>query len=341
MEVNMQTEGEISLLDVIKLLLRKWKLLVFVILIGAIAGSALGVMSTYNVHHFGTAVEFYVNPKRSSSSTENQSQYGVYGAYGKHVMDNMIKLLSSESFAEKLLLDENGLPTVGTLSEEKRSAALSAKEKADKAVAAVTRATEALEEATEAVTDAQKATNKAKTEYSDAQTAKNNALSAFQAVNQGTSIDQTIYNERYQALQAAEAKEASAKAAYDKAYAESEQATENKDAAKDALEEAEKAALAALDKSSEANEAALNEWRATEQHAKMLTVIQKSIAYSYLEDSVDTATANDLARSFIYVKLSVLNNEELAKFLLNRIKEEVPKYVEENMAVPSNSTPTL
>ena len=109
MEENFQQEG-ISLIDLIKVLFSRIKLLIFVLIVGCVAGGAFGFMRSNNIDYYGASVEFYVNPKLTSGMTiENESQYGVYGAYGRHVMDNIVKLLSSESFAEQLMLEENKL----------------------------------------------------------------------------------------------------------------------------------------------------------------------------------------------------------------------------------------
>ncbi len=50
-------------------------------------------------------LEFEIMPTKSDNA---ENQYDVYGVYGKNVMDNMIKLLNSESFAENLMTDGLG-----------------------------------------------------------------------------------------------------------------------------------------------------------------------------------------------------------------------------------------
>ena len=127
---------EISFKQIIKILVPKFKLLVLLVLIGAICGGSVGAARTYSGRYFGTTIEFYVNPKRSDDATANNSQYGVYGAYGRHVMDAMIKLLASESFTEKLLLEDDGLPSLEMYPEvagEKYTAAQEAIKAADAA----------------------------------------------------------------------------------------------------------------------------------------------------------------------------------------------------------------
>lgn len=226
MEENMQTEEGISLLDIFKLLLSKIKILLFVVVIGAILGGTLGVWKTHNVDYYGTSVEFYVNPEKkvgaSDDTQQGGSQYGVYGAYGRHVMDNMVRLLSSEIFAEQLMLGGNPLP--------------------------------------------------AKQEGNDALNAKIDA--AQKAIDEDAEDADTLVDE------------------------------------------------------------ALAEWRKTGSYKGLLSRIVGATKYAYLEDNADAEEANNLARSFIYVKISVLNDKAFAEDLLNRIKELVPVYIEANMAVP-------
>jgi capsular polysaccharide biosynthesis protein len=109
MKEQVQTE-EFSLLDLVKLLFSKIKWLILVVIIGGIIGGFLGIFATINTNYYGTDLEFYVNPKESIS-TDSSSQYGVYGSYGRNVMDNMVKLLNSESFAEKLMSGMEDAPT--------------------------------------------------------------------------------------------------------------------------------------------------------------------------------------------------------------------------------------
>ncbi len=106
-------QEEIRLSDVFKTLFRKIKLLILVFLAGIIAGGALGFTFDYNQYYYGGTVEFYVNPKKSEDETGEK----IYGAYGQTAMNDMVRLLNSQLFAEYLYLDENGLPE-DTSSEE-------------------------------------------------------------------------------------------------------------------------------------------------------------------------------------------------------------------------------
>lgn len=113
MEEFVEMQEEIRLSDVFKTLFRKIKLLILVFLAGIIAGGALGFAFDFNQYYYGGTVEFYVNPKKSKDETGEK----IYGAYGQTAMNDMVRLLNSQLFAEYLFLDENGLPET-TSSEE-------------------------------------------------------------------------------------------------------------------------------------------------------------------------------------------------------------------------------
>lgn len=110
MNEKIQTE-EFSLMDLLKVLWSKIKILILVLICGGIVGGGLGLVTSYNDKTYGTVLEFYVNPVPKEDGGAAGSTYGVYGAYGRHVMDNIVKLLSSESFMEKLMSNMPDAPT--------------------------------------------------------------------------------------------------------------------------------------------------------------------------------------------------------------------------------------
>ena len=75
--------------------------LIFVVYIGMICCSSCDLIKKETYYQSDNII-FSVSPKRAEDITENEENYGVYGAYGKHVMDNMIMLLNSETFAMRL-----------------------------------------------------------------------------------------------------------------------------------------------------------------------------------------------------------------------------------------------
>ena len=66
---------ELTFKDVLKILIPKLKMLLVVILLGAIVGACIGAASTYASKSYGTTIEFYVNPKPSEDSKHSQSQF--------------------------------------------------------------------------------------------------------------------------------------------------------------------------------------------------------------------------------------------------------------------------
>lgn len=65
--------------------------------------------------------------------------------------------------------------------------------------------------------------------------------------------------------------------------------------------------------------------------------IQQATDFYYLTDTENTKTNTVTYYSFIYVRISVLNDEAFATKLLQRIKEEVPEYVETNVLPPNSN----
>lgn len=312
-EVTQPDEG-LSLIDIIRLLLQKIKLLILVVLIGGICGGAFGVWHTIDMKYYGTSLEFYVNPEKpsnvgssSSLAANSSSQYGVYGAYGRHVMDAMIKLLTSESFTEKLLLEDDGLPSI----EIYPSLTVETKDY----------------------------------KIADYETAKNKKKASLDAWEAAKALDaprmealETLYQKWNAANLPGSFNIESWKKLDDKQsdYPEIEEAYliyAGKDGERNtAIEKAnnlQQEADAAI-------EVVLAHWRKDPKYASNLHSFQNAIRYSYLGDDEDIADANNLARSFIYVHISVLNNEEFAKDLLTRVKRSVPEYIEQNMIVPTD-----
>lgn len=61
--------------------------------------------------YYECRLEYFVNPIRGDEEPSADSQFGIYGTYGRHVMDNMVKLLSSDAFSEALIDGMEGVPT--------------------------------------------------------------------------------------------------------------------------------------------------------------------------------------------------------------------------------------
>lgn len=330
MEDNKQVEESTSLLDILKLLLSKIKILILVLIIGAIVGGGAAIISTININYWGTTVEFYVNPEKKSSSESTTtgsiaaagSQYGVYGAYGRHVMDNIVKLLNSEIFAEQLILNGEELPKkdVWVNPDSKTEVALNLNDKIDKAMAEKTVAAEKQADA-----DVQHSiVTTLSTDYSQKMSELNLAWSKTSLLPQSKTFDEGEY------LTYLKGQDAKLDAAYD-AWKSSQTALT---AAQKTANEAQKTANEAQKTADAAKQLALDAWRQTQKYKNTHALYKESVSYSYLQDDADFDDANNLARSFIYVKISVLDNKEFANTVLGRVKTQVPEYIKANMAIP-------
>ena len=319
MEENVQQNEEgLSLIYIIRLLFSKIKWLILACLIGGFLGGVFGVIRTYDMKYYGTSIEFYVNPEKAVSATAVTntnntstvgSQYGVYGSYGNNVMDTMIKLLEAENFTERLMLEDNGLPSLElypNLSQEKYLTSEQAIQAANAEWAKVaeweTAKTEKLEEV-------------------------NNQweIAGFDLA-WGT-FNETTYRNLLKTAPS------SIPAELQTAY------SEFVDVQKHYLEAVE-VASSVQKQSDTVVEEFLNEWRALPKYNTVLKKFNSSIKYSYLDEDVELSDATYLARSFITVALNVLNDEEFANDLLVRVKRSVPAYIEEKMFVPDGYTGT-
>ena len=351
MEENFRKEEEgISLMDIVRLLLNKIKILVLVVLIGGILGGAFAVWKTYDVNYYGTSVEFYVNPEKPKNSANNsESQYGVYGAYGKHVMDNMVKLLSSESFAELLILNGEILPEKDKWVNPNNSyeTSLNLNGLIDNAQAAQNYADEKqayadekqayADELQKTATDLKKIANETYVELQSEwkkttiHLEKYSLLSYSKAFYEALLADEKVDEEDKFGLIAAYEK-------YEGEQGAKTKADEAQALADEAQKAAEEASILANEEQTKANaeiENALEAWRTTASYRSALHAHTDCIRYSFLQDSEQANNADSVARSFIYVHISVLNDQAFANDLLKKIKNIIPAYVEANMAIPS------
>ncbi len=322
MEEKIQIDDGFNLVDLIKILLNKIKILILVVLIGGLAGAGFAVWRTVDVNYYGTTVEFYINPESRDSldGTENVSQYGIYGAYSVPVMDAMVRLLNSDAFTEQLILKGAPLPEKGAWvnAGNKTEAALGLDGLIDTAQAAIDNAT----------AKAAEAAAKRETAEED--------LTSLQQEWKKFIVDYEEYKnisysfEAYQSICA----KYPATPALSEAYANYEgdgEGTGSK-ALSLAAQEAAKTANATAQTQ---REEALNAWSKTAKYKQQLAKYSSAVSFSYLKEGETTTESNNLARSFVYVKISVLNQEEFAKELLETIKIVVPQYIEERMVVPT------
>ena len=302
---EMQKEEGLNLLEIIRILFHKLKLLILVVIIAAAGGAFLGYGRYVNVKNYGTKIDFHVNPVKDG-------QPGVYGSYGIHIMDTMVKLLESEWFCEKLMLNGEVLPCVDidkakapndyypNLDEKKHSKA--------------TRLLEVAEQYWES------------------------------AENKTQQRDKAFENFKKEWI---EQMESSLPSDYEEAYLKLPDIIKNSSEFRNLenyynilitvekeLETATKKARDAQKEADEAVEIFLEEWRQSEKYITTSKKIKSALSYSYLSETDDIEDASKLTRSFIYVEINVLNDEEFAKDLLERVKVIIPAYIEDKMLLP-------
>ena len=331
MEEKIQKEEGLSLLDIIHLLLSKLAILILVAILGGAFGGAFAIWRTIDVNYYGTEVQFYVNPERPKQTASSEgSQYGVYGAYGRHVMDNMVKLLSSESFTEQLILNGKIVPAPST---EEKPWKITVKD--------ATSEEEVLQKNNEFNKTLNENIGEADRLLLEANTARQNAMDAKKAMDAALIIVQDAWRAEVPLIPGI----SSSYWTYsDLAFnylqpmltPELTNLCKEYQAQKQTAESLQLLADEAVKTAEVQTETTLELWRQTNQYKTQLNKLSGQITYSYLEANADTDDANNLARSFIYVKISVLNDQKFAEMLYNRVIKVVPTYVEANMAVPND-----
>ncbi len=313
MEEKNELENSISLMDIIRILLSKIKLLVLVVLISGIVGGMLAVCFTMKVKYYGTELEFYVNPTSNNSELiSSNSEYAVYGSYGGKVMDAITKLLDSESFTEQLLLEQNGLPNKDEYPGLDETEYTEAEEAFKKANEVWIKVDNKLEIVNEKQNDIQKAWKNIGNNNTYTKAYYKSWLKSEEGIeNQNKNPDLIM--------------------ALESAYDALDVAQENYN---NVLKEAERLQSQAEDQAEDVYE----QWRKTEKYQENMDIYSEAVSYGYFKDEEEIASDYP-ARSFIYVTISVCN-KKTAQQILERIKYYVPDYVETNMFVPSGYTGT-
>ncbi len=342
MEQEQRKEEEgISIVDIFKLFLRKIKIILLALLCGCLLGTVIALFKTVNVRYFGTRVEFYVTPRTSQDLAEEEDKkFNVYGAYGRSAMDNMVELLLSESFIEKVILNGETLPKKDSWVDGNNAAevALDLNGKIDAAQEKVD------------VLNADKAQLRAlrneRAKKSDELAKKKTTLDerwlALTYTNLPGSTDaivkNTSFNEYEYTVKVASVTETSNPELYlivkdvQSAYGEWD-AVRDEIEGKDAEIESKTQEIA--EKTTEKDavvEVALEAWRKTKLYQETLEDYSEALSFSYMETE---GTSSSTVQSFIYVDISVLNDNALANEIYEKVKTVVPNFVRNNMLVPS------
>ena len=303
MKKSVHSNNELDLMDLLKILISKIKIIVCVALIAAIVGGAIGAAITFlSKRDFGTQVEFYITPGSPDSE--------------------ILHLLSSERFAEQLLLDENGLPHGSE--GEAHDAAVVAKQAADAALIKLDEAKKASKEAPRELAVVQKTYEEKQKAYDDVY----NLLSVYQSASD-TIADKPENLEKIKKYEnLVEIAKAEKEVAEKEYYAVSQKVLE----ANHRLEAAKEDATETKNIADDLAEDILVAWRNQDDNKQKISDINKCIEYEYIEIDPNTVKTGSTSNyQFLTATISVPKDEALANTLLTNLCQKLPEYVEANI----------
>ena len=258
-------QNEISLMDIMKMLVKKIKLLLCVTLIAVVVGAALGGVLTFNKKYYGTKARFYLSAKASDTQ--------------------ILDLLESGSFAETLLLNEYNLPVTVYGTQEEYNVAV----EKSKAVQAAEKTVEAAEKAGE---EAKKVVLEKQENYEQA--LKNYEI-AFQVLGAYTTPNQQVIDEFETARSALKSNDEKNPGA----TKQLEDAKLNLKDAKTDLKEAEADLQTKQAEFESASKKIMTAWRADKKVKKQMETIEKSVSYSYSGGSDKATNSLDVGISVL------------------------------------------
>ncbi len=297
MSENTNEVREITILDILKSLRKRVKQIICIALIALILGGAAGAAFTMLSNAtYGAKAEFYITSDEANNL--------------------ILSLLRSDSFAESLLLDENGLPAdkQGT---EQYNKVLKLKDN----LAALKEEKELAEREVERYPAMLAVKNRA---YSASQERYNSIKELLGDVYSGQNPDPEIINEYKAELAAAEKTMSDDKAAYNDLLEKSEALNVKID---DLTREISKA-------NSEVKRETTNilaDLRKTQTHIEKVEKVKKSISFSYAENANENKEAAGPSRSLLYVSVAVKFDKALAEQVVNKLTLTLPSYVEDSI----------
>lgn len=325
---NTNSQNELSFADVIKMFRGKLKILICVVLIAAIIGGAVGLVYTYFTADHGANIKFYLSPE---TNTQILLQY-----------------LKSDAFAEKLLLDEYGLP-----------------EKSDK-YTGYDEALNAVKEqlaARDIVIELKKELTNFNYSVSTDPDAEDYEKITFNEIESRHNVLYTQYKENYDLLQVyknaysdkvadqpshiektkeyedAVAKAAAALEDYREKYYYPK--VEQKRALSDALSRARADLEEKRETAEEKVEYVLAQWRTDPEVQDRVSLIQRSVTYKYATIVENDSEDNDISNidkieqntnySFLEISVSVKNDRDAADEIVEKIKNNAPHFISLNL----------
>ena len=298
MNENNNNYKEISFFDLCKVLLKKAKLIICITLALLIAGGACGaVLAVLANDSYGTRAEFYI--------------------YSDKANNYILSLIQSDSFAEALLLDENGLPAEDK-DTEAYAKALAAKKAIEEKELEIEELEEQLADYPLELTRKQKKLSEAQSKYDD----------IYKLLNMYKQTDLQYMEDEAKAAHVAQI-EAFERSLVD-ARTNKEAAQDDYNTTYDASKDIEKLIadtkkdIEKLEK--EADEAArglLDAFRQRGNNAGNIQRIKESVTYELAEGE------DNASQALLCVNIAVKKDEAFAKLLLSQISKRLPDFVEE------------
>lgn len=316
---NENQEFELSLASLFKIFKGKLKKLVIFGLVAAILGGSIGALSVVLAKKsYGNTLTFY------------------FPTPEKYEYKNVLPLLESDNFAKNVLI---GTKEVEYTTDSGKTVKIDildldyTKEQEEDVTEyeytklasyeTIKKLKELLKELPSEISILELKLNKANSDY----TLAKDSFDVYMSVN----ADNLAFKDTIAELEIQLAELATAKRT---AFDEHNKALSRQKLAEQELIAAQKSYELAIKKSDEITNELRAEWLTDKDNKKMLDTYKKSVTYSIAhENNASSAGKNGEASSFVYVNVSVLDNEELA----NKIIENIPKEVSD-VAI-ANSTP--
>lgn len=271
---------------------------------------------------YETEMRFYVNPIKAEN-LEDESIYNVYSSYSENVMRNMVQLLSSERFAEILMLDEDGLPSDDMLDKIRTDKGNDVANALEIKVDTARQSLRDMESKQEYLEEIYQELATKKSERNALQAQVNREWNALGYTGTPSRVDSAMYDEEI---------------AYNILWDEYQVAIETYNAVLEEESVARGNVTQAKGTKRDAFEEAIGQWRTdySAYYANELTAYYEAVSYSYKNITDDS----EMVRSFFYVAISVKDDETFANEVRDKIIQYVPKFVKEHMPLTSEYVAT-
>ena len=321
------TQDEITLADIIRMFRGKAKILICVFLIAAIIGGAAGVFSAFISSAYGADIKFYINPGANTQS--------------------LLEHLKSDAFAERLLLNEYGLP--------EKSEGYKGYAEAESAVKEMLEARDNVILLYKEVTDFNYSVStdpdaKAyeKITYHEIEKRHEELVAKYEAYHALLEVYKNAYSDKVAEQPSHIEKTKEYEDAVAKALKELDEyradyyypKTEQQRALSDELNRARADLNDKREIADDKVEVVLAQWRKDPEIQRTISLIQQSVTYKYatvIEDNGNNSISNidkieqNTNYSFLEVSVSVNNDQESAEIIVDKIKHAAPDLIAVNL----------